>query len=340
MTLPPKYLPQLEALLAPTMRSAAAQQTDDFLAQSQAARHTLAADLARAQDQTERSRAEVQLLAAAAADLAVAQRLAGPQQPSLRSQTNPWPLLHTALTDPDALLRPTIRPARYRGADRDLLAATYQVLNSIQESAIETTADAITAALSMDMAMLRDAAKLAGLDIKKALAELGADEISTLAIESWQKMSLLIGEENMEKVQETMAETIEKLREKTAVSSYVEKFLATEAIYHESRAIIQAYTGPDKAIAQLTPQIIALQGSFAGRNKITASLTRLLSIAKLMEALRTPPWGPLIVASGYLLIIGYELYSAHDHVDSDKFPFFDRVAGVRTLISSIANPAN
>jgi hypothetical protein len=97
---------------------------------------------------------------------------------------------------------------------------------------------------------------------------------------------------------------------------------------------VQDYNGPDKDLARLTPGILALEGSFAGRNKLAATLIRLLSLAKLAKALRTPPWGPLIVASGYLLIIGYELYSAHDHVDSDRFPFFDRVAGVHTLIAT------
>lgn len=317
------------------MRGEAAQpQPDVFLAESRDAGAALVAALSEAETAQARSRVEVQLLAAAAADLAVIERLAGRSTTSIMRDDAIAQLIQQALTDPDALLRPTIHPPRYRGADRDLLATIYQTLISIEESATETTADAITAALSMDMALLREAAKLAGLDVKQILEDMGGEEIVTLAIEAWQKMSFLIGEDNVAKVQETMGEVIEKLREKTAVSSYMERFLATEAIYRESRSLVQHYNGSDQKIAQLTPKIIALQGSFSGRNKVAASLIRLLSMVKLIKALRTPPWGPLIVASGYLLIIGYELYSAHDHVDSDRYPFFDRVAGVRTILAT------
>ncbi len=336
-SLSPNYLNHLQVLLAPptVMRGEAAQpQPDVFLAESRDAGAALVAALSEAETAQARSRVEVQLLAAAAADLAVIERLAGRSTTSIMRDDAIAQLIQQALTDPDALLRPTIHPPRYRGADRDLLATIYQTLISIEESATETTADAITAALSMDMALLREAAKLAGLDVKQILEDMGGEEIVTLAIEAWQKMSFLIGEDNVAKVQETMGEVIEKLREKTAVSSYMERFLATEAIYRESRSLVQHYNGSDQKIAQLTPKIIALQGSFSGRNKVAASLIRLLSMVKLIKALRTPPWGPLIVASGYLLIIGYELYSAHDHVDSDRYPFFDRVAGVRTILAT------
>ena len=336
-SLSPNYLNQLQTLLASPaiMRGVAAQpQPDVFLAESRDAGAALVAALSEAETAQARSRVEVQLLAAAAADLAVIERLAGRSTTSIMRDDAIAQLIQQALTDPDALLRPTIHPPRYRGADRDLLATIYQTLISIEESATETTADAITAALSMDMALLREAAKLAGLDVKQILEDMGGEEIVTLAIEAWQKMSFLIGEDNVAKVQETMGEVIEKLREKTAVSSYMERFLATEAIYRESRSLVQHYNGSDQKIAQLTPKIIALQGSFSGRNKVAASLIRLLSMVKLIKALRTPPWGPLIVASGYLLIIGYELYSAHDHVDSDRYPFFDRVAGVRTILAT------
>jgi len=338
-SLNPDYLAGLGALLPPAaMRAATAQEArplaHDFLPRSQEAGAMLARAWSDAETASERSLVEVQLLAAAAADLAIVDRLAGGAESiALRGGTPVESAIKLGLSDPAALLHPTIHPVPYRGADRDLLAAIYQALNSIQEDAIETTADAITAALTMNLSILREAAKLAGMDARQILADLGADEAVTFAIEAWQKLSVLIGEENVGKVQSAMGEAIEKLREKTAVSGYVRRFLDAETIYQESRALVQGYSGPDSDLARLTPQIIALEGSFAGRNKLAAILIRLLSLAKLAKPLRTLPWGPLLVASAYLLIIGYELYSAHDHVDSDAFPFFDRVAGVQTLVT-------
>ena len=340
-SLTPEYLAGLEAVLRrATMRAAprgdVSSSARDLLPRSQETGRALSAALSEAQLPSERSLVEVQLLAAAAADLAVAERLAGNREDraTLRGDSPDDALIWQGLTDPASLLHPTIRPARYRGADKDLQAAIHQTLTSIQEDAIETTADTITAALTMNIAVLREAVKLAGVDVKQALEDLGADEAVAFVIEAWQKLADLIGEDNFEKIENTLSESIEKLREKTAVATYVKKFLDADGIYKECRTLVQQYDGPDKDLARLTPEILALEGSFAGRNKLAATLIRLLSLAKLAKVLRTPPWGPLIVASGYLLIIGYELYSAHDHMDSDRYPFFDRVAGVQTLITT------
>lgn len=338
-SLTPEYRAGLEAMLPrATMRGADSGDVSSgaraLLPRSQEAGRALAAALSKAQTPEERSLVEVQLLAAAAADLAVAERLAGSDDAgkTLRGDAPDEAVIWQGLTEPASLLRPTIHPTRYRGADKDLQATIYQTLTSIQEDAIETTADAITAALTMNIAVLREAAKLAGLDVKQALADLGADEVVTFVIEAWQKLADLIGEDNFEKIENTLSESVEKLREKTAVATYVRKFLDADGIYQECRTLVQHFDGPNQDLARLTPEILALEGSFAGRNKLAATLIHLLSLAKLAKVLRTPPWGPLIVASGYLLIIGYELYSAHDHIDSDRYPFFDRVAGVQTVI--------
>jgi len=337
MPLPPTYLPHLQTLLnpQPTMRGAEAPVPPaDLLPESRAAGQAILRAWRDAGDDAARSRAEVQLLAAAAADLAVAQRLARGAQAAERGQEDVWPWIQAGLTDPDILLRPTLRPAAYRGADRDLLAAVYQTLNSIQDATTETVSDAITGALTLNFAVLREAVKLAGTDIRQLAEDLGLDEVAAFAGEAIMKLLALAGEDNLEHIQSVASETWEKLQEKTAVSTYVQNFLDAEGIYREGRAWIQAYEGPDRNLARLTPRILAVQGSFSGRNKLAAALIRLLALVKLAPALKKPPWGPLITASGYALIIGYELYSAHDHVDSDRFPFFDRVEGVRTLLIS------
>ena len=319
------------------MRGHGTDESAVFLAESEAAREALVRAFAQTADENARSQVEVQILAAAAADLAVASRLISQDHAIMRAQDDAWPLILAGLREPDSLLQPSIRPVRYRGADKDLLAAVYQVLNAIEEATTETVADAITGALTMNFAVLREAVKLAGTDIRQILEDMGADEALAYLGEAIHKLLALVGEENLTHIEAVAAEAFEKLREKTAVSTHVRNFLDTEGIYKTGRAWIQAYDGPDRDLARLTPRVLALQGSFNGRNKLAATLIRLLALVKLVPALKTPPWGPLVTASGYALIIGYELYSAHDHVDSDRFPFFDRVAGVTTLLSHALN---
>ena len=327
-----EYLSGLEALLAPAAMRSTSVRAQSFLPQSRAAGQRLAAALQQEQDARARSELAVQLLASAAADLAVVGKLAPETRRRALRDKSPEATLWQGLKDPAALLAPGVAPPRYRGADRDLLAAIHQTLSSIEEDSIETTADAITAALSMNVTVLRDAAKLVGMDTEQLLKELGADEVASFIIAAWEKISLLVGKENAAKIQDTLSESLEKLSEKVAVSSYVKRFLDTDIVYRESRAVIQAYDGPATKMARLTPKIIALEGSFSGRNKLVATLIRLFSLARLTHALRTPPWGPIISASGYMLLIGYELYSAHDHIGDERFALLDRVTGVKTLV--------
>jgi hypothetical protein len=327
-----EYLSGLEKLLAPAAMRSTSARAQHFLPQSQKMGHNLAAALHKEQDTRARSELAIQLLASAAADLAIVSKLAPETRKHSLRDRSPETIIWQGLKNPAALMQPRGQRPRYRGADRDLLAAIHQTLNSIQEASIETTADGLSAALSMNLTVLRDAAKLAGMDTQRLLKEMGADEVAAFAVAAWEKITLLVGPENADKIQETIGESLEKLSEKTAVTTYVKRFLDTDIIYRESRAIIQAYDGPAAKMARLTPKIIAIEGSFSGRDKIVATLIRLFSLARLTQVLRTPPWGPLISASGYLLLIGYELYSAHDHLGTERFALLDRVTGVRTLV--------
>ncbi len=340
-TLKPDYLKALESFFASASPMRHAQgassptEIEGLFAESQRAGKTLAQALAQAEDSWGRSQIEIQLMAAAAADLAIAGELIEAEKQPLRGDEDLWKLIKTGLTEPSALLQPGIRPAHYRGADRDLLATVYQVLNSIEESAIETVADAITGALTLNLAVLREATRMAGADLRQLLKDLGAEEATAFVGEALRKMLSLLGEDNLSHIEQTAGEVFEKVREKTAVASYIKDFLDTKTIYNEGRALVQAYDGPDKDLARLTPKILKLEGSFRGRNRLAATLIRLMAFIKLIPAMKTLPWGPLASASGYALIIAYELYSAHDHVDSDRFAFFDRVSGVRTLLYTL-----
>lgn len=342
MILTPDYLTAAEALLSEPsqLRSQTANtrqihaQARAFLPQSRKASKELRKLWQRGHTVDQRNLAEVQLLAAAAADLAIAQRLFGDES-STRTRDDSDTIAATilqGLTHPEQLLRPTRVMSHYRGADHDLLAAVYQVLTSIEEDTIETTSDAITSALTLNAAILKEAAEITGVDLKKWKKEARTQELIAFLIEAWEKLSILVGVENIGRAQDIAAEATEKLREKVAVTKYINHFLKTDEIYLETRNLLAAYNGPDKALAKLSPQIRALEGSFNGRNKLVALIVRLLALLKLAPPIRTSPFGPPGIGSAYLLLIGYELYTAHDHVDSDKFPFFDRVQGVHTLV--------
>lgn len=292
----------------------------------------------------ERSVAEVRLLGAAAADLAIAERLArralaGSEEPPAILRSAPTigneALIKRALTEPEKLLAPE-RLISYRvGESQELLAATYNCLRFVRYETIETCGDAFSSMLSLDFAVLEEAAKLLDVDIAKQLDKLAPGLLKTAldyVLAAAAKIRALIGEDAVKRVKEVVVDFIIDLQEYELISRMVDKFLDTDALYEESKSWIQAYDGDVEKLKSTAETIGALQGSFRGRVLIADVVIKGLSVARLLSPLAAPPWGPLGIASTYLAVVGYVLYSAHDHVDSDKYAFFDRVQGVRGVL--------
>ena len=86
----------------------------------------------------------------------------------------------------------------------------------------------------------------------------------------------------------------------------------------------------------MTTQIAALQGSYAGRVKVLRSIAKGLAIAGRLLAIGavTLAWAPLAIIGAYVVMVAYALYSAFDHIDSSRFPYFNRVEGVRTVLQN------
>jgi len=292
----------------------------------------------------ERSVAEVQLLGAAAADLAIAERLARRalgesdeppallrSAPSVGHET----LIKRALLEPEKLLAPE-RLISYRvGESQELLAATYECLRFVRYETIEACGDAFSSMLAVDFEAFKDAVELLDVDIVKQLDQLATGLMKTAldyVLAAAAKIRALLGPDAVQRAKAAVLDFIVDLQEYELVSRVVDRFLDTDAIYEEGKGWIQAYDGSEKTLESTAKMIGALQGSFRGRVLVADVVIKGLSVARLLSPLAAPPWGPLGVASAYLTMVGYVLYSAHDHVDSDKYAFFDRVQGVRGIL--------
>ena len=359
-----EYVAGLSSLLAPppeTVRGVAAaappsydanqlELAQQMLFQSVALQDELVGRWEVAEDAHDRSVAEVQLLGAAAADLAVAERLARSASDEAAASEAPFrgattggneALIMRALNEPEKLLKPArISAYRARGREaRQLQAATWECLQFVRNETVDATKDALANLLVMDLAVLKEAAEIVGDDLSKRISGLAAGLMKmavAYVLSASDKVRTLIGPENEEKVKQAAFDFIDRLQEEEYIGKGVDKFLNTGGIYEESKVWIQAYDGGNAVLTSAAEDIAALQGSFRGRIKIADVVIKGLAVAKLLPPLNTPPWGPLGIAAAYLGVIGYVLYSAHDHVDSDRYPFFDRVQGVRgTLIADL-----
>ena len=297
----------------------------------------------------ERSVAEVQLLGAAAADLAIAERLASGLVDDTDDASINWrsggignneALIKRAIKEPEKLLEAE-RLISYRVREsQELLAATYECLRFVRYETIEICGDTFSNMLSMDFSVFEKAAALVNIDIAKHIDRLVTRSMK-LAIDyvfaAIDKVEALLDAETVHRVKEAMLDFIIGLQEKELVGDAVDSFLTTDAIYEESKGWIQTYGGSEAILKPTAEMIGALQGSYRGRARIADVVLRGLSVARLFSPLAKFPWGPLGMASAYLSVVGYVLYSAHDHVDSDKYAFFDRVQGVRgTLIAELS----
>ena len=296
----------------------------------------------------ERSMAEVRLLGAAAADLAIAERLAhsalGDDKDApdiLRgvAAADHAALIKRALTEPEKLLAPE-RLISYRvGESQELLAATYECLRFVRYETIEATKDAFSSMLSLDLAVFEEAAELLDVDIARHLDKLATGFMKAAVdyvLAAVAKIRSLLGSQAVNRIKESVLGFIVALQEGELVSRAVDKFLQTDAVYEESKFWIQAYDGSEKILKSTAETIGALQGSFRGRVRVATIVIKSLAVTRLLSPLAALPWGPLGIASAYLMVVGYVFYSAHDHVDSDKYAFFDRVQGVRgTLMAEL-----
>ena len=297
----------------------------------------------------ERSVAEVRMLGAAAADLAIAERLAYSVLGDAEEASAIWrsaatvgqeALIRRALEEPEKLLAPEPLISYRVGESQELLAATYECLRFVRYETIEASKDALSSMLALDFAVLKKAAELLDVDIAKHFDKLAAGLMKTVVeyvSAASNKIRLLVGPEALERIKGAVLDFIVELKDDELIGQAVDKFLKTDAIYEEGRGWIQAYDGNKKTLKSTAEEIGVLQGSFRGRVKIANVVISGLAVARLFSPLLALPWGPLGMASAYLTVVGYVLYSAHDYVDSDKYAFFDRVQGVRgTLMAELA----
>lgn len=326
------------------------EEAGSFLLRSQALHRDLHKRWQDTGDEHERSKLEVQLLGAAAADLLIAERLVA-SLPGLYAQTGELqrgvtladeaPLIHQAIAQPESLLV-YVAPNRWRGAERaQLLETTHQSLEAIRTQAGKASQDAVTELLAMNFAIVKQAVELLGAEIAAKLRAAALDTAS-LAIEyvltANDKIHAVLGAEGERMLKEATVRFLDDLRYGELMGRTLEKFLQTEVIYEEGKAWIGAYPGDITLLAGTAERMATLQGSFAGREKVARTVLKGLAVVKLLPPLQAPPWGPLGVAGAYLAVLAYLLYSAYDHVDSDRYPFFDRVKGVRGILKTELNP--
>jgi len=291
--------------------------------------------------------AEIRLLAACTADLALADDLVNLDRgtPRLTSRGRHGPsvsqdLLRLLTMSDEDVVKQALTPRRVRRVTRAAGPAADRLKETVDttlDHLLEGTADsgqrAIEGLMLMDAALLLEAVRLVGGDIAERLGE-GFSRLMQSAVRyvlaAYDKVALLLGAEKMTEIRERILAWIEDLKEGELFPDLVEKLFQTEALKEEVAGWLAASSAADATLGETRATVEQLDAAFASKMELADKIIASLALVKLLPPAMTPV-GRLVIAAIYLGLVGYVVFTGYDHVDSDRYRLIDRVSGVRQV---------
>jgi histone H3/H4 len=309
-------------------------------------------------DSGQRELAQLQLLAAAALDLHVASDLArrAEEGPGLeiaeRSTAIPQAIMElNAILDADPLkgitglvggLVERGGPAESQSAREALMQAIEFTLEDIQEGAAKLGQATFSNLMQLPVPPLKDAASVVlaelfekvGQDVSRLLSKAVA-----LIAQAIDKLVQALGKDTEEAARKKVTEWIEDLQAGTLFVALVKRLYETERIRTELVEVLEGLPEdlPAERYNQATVRVNELAAIYAKQNKTIDWLRHGLAWARPW-IMSLAPWGPLGLTAGYVLTIGYVVYSGGDYLDwyrTGEEAWLDRVAGLRTTVDQI-----
>jgi hypothetical protein len=308
-----------------------------------------------ASDPDQRELAQLQLLAAAAIDLHVANDLVQlaedvPSDVAERGATLPGAIteLRAILdVDPNAgmsslmigAIERAASPSDPEEARQALRDAVEAALIDIRDGAASIGQATLNNLFKLPTAAIEAAAKVAIDDVmaklKENVVKLVNKAVSLIAL-AVDKILEALGKDVQDEARQKAAEWLKDLQEGTLFATLLDKLYEPERIRKDIDEQITAVpNGSDAARFNTASQQI---GELAQRfNKQTKTITLLLSGLAYVTPwiMGVEPWGPLALTAGYSTLIGYIVYAGGDHADwfrtgsSGRLNF---VPGVRTVV--------
>jgi hypothetical protein len=307
-------------------------------------------------DREQRELAELQLIAAAAYDLAVANDLAylaedGPTDRAERSAglaifsddtlltilTTPQEAGMRALMEAELAASRSPLPRSLPAAKEALREAIEGALQDISADAARTGQTALGGLVTMQLSTVKEAASVV---LRELMARL-SDGVSVLLRKAAQlvaqaidKLLRVLGKEAQDEWRQKVAGWIEDLQSGGLFSTLLGKLYETERIERELVALVDAVPDTvDPALlheAQRRVDELALR--FGKQRKTVEWVLRALGVAQNWM-LGVQPWGPLAYVSAHSAVIGYVVYTGGDYVDWYRGGGrLDAVDGVRTAV--------
>ena len=307
-------------------------------------------------DAGQRQLAQLQLLAAAAIDLHLASDLVrradeGPElKVAERGASVPGAIaqLQEVLNaSPEAGTAGLVSGQVERGgpvtpeAARAALQQTVKLsLEDISESAALVGQATFANLMQLPAPAVKDAANIVLAELLTRLSE-GVSKLLSKAValvsQAIEKIMAAIGKDTETRVRQQTAKWIEDLQKGTLFEALVDRIYETKRIQEElDKKLSEASADlPAESFNQAAEKISELAKAFEKQKTTLEWLLHGLSWARPW-ILGLTPWGPVGLTAGYVLTIGYIVYSGGDYVDwyrTGDQNWLNQVNGVRSVVS-------
>lgn len=350
-----------EAVSSPTVRSADVSSRADLVITASSRLADAAAQNLTASSVADRERSTLQLVAGAAADLAIANDLmrAQGEEPAfaVREAAATFPQLMSdlgpILQPGNGLTPPTTRGVSVgpRPGDADealaqLTSTATRSFDAIAGDVIDVGQMAIGGLVTLPADQVKEAAAVAAQEILNMISDsVGAilRQAARLLIQAYDKILKALGQDAASEARQQAAQWIQKLQSGTLLNELLERLYEKQRILedievHAKKATQALMSEPFSAVLGETR---ALAERFQQHRRSIEWILRGLAFAKDW-LLAIEPWGPLAVTATYVGTFGYAVYTGGDYVDwfrTGHVQPLDRIPGLRDVVRNTLKSA-
>ena len=229
-------------------------------------------------------------------------------------------------------------PRSIAGARTELTLTIEESLTLISERTATTGKAALSGMLGIGLGQVGQAAGLLGQNIAQALGQ--ADKLSYLyslfrdfAFKAYESVIALLGPTAAGIVGQQVVNWVSEIKELNFFNNFLERIYQTQQtraallpLVNESKSETQHYSAAILEIEKLG-QIHLRQTTLV--DKLLKGLKYLGSV--LVAVL---PYGSLLMAAVYVATCGYVVLNGADYVNADRIRIFNRVRGVREIVTA------
>lgn len=251
-------------------------------------------------------------------------------------------LIQAPLVDAAAMATVDTAERRTRSAQAtagDLLTACDVTIGSILSDVGAFGSDTVAGLVGLDMALLKQAAKLIGGEVSELIATLGEQASRLVAkalafiLQAYDSILATLGEDLTGELRQKAAEWIERLQSGGVLTTLLGSAFETGVTRARLAGLVESSPAAPQVLGRAQEAVEALPAGYEARTKLAGKILAGLGILKRIPAARIPQI-ELASAAAYFVLLGYVAYTGGDYVDAPRLEKLGRVPGVYHVVEA------